>query len=128
MIEIFAVPPDPDPEPDTPTMPTEAFATVRITVLGEDTCPQNWWLCCPPPAPEPIPERPTGFVPLDQYDLEFTYPLKSSRKLFKDDFWDGCVNCGPVYGPEPEPAPCPPEQIGWVEWEAKYTYFYYDWD
>ena len=106
---------------------TEAFATVRITVLGEDTCPQNWWLCCPPPPPEPIPERPTGFVPLDQYDLAFTYPLKSSRKLFKDSFWDGCITCGPGMpspaptpdpDPDPEPEPGPEPSFCWLAGEG----------
>lgn len=92
---------------------TEAIATVRITVLGEDTCPRNWWLCCPKPEPDPVPERPTDFVPLDQYDLEFTYPLKSSRKPSRNPLQDGCVNCGPVFAtpappvPEPEPEPEP---------------------
>lgn len=94
---------------------SEAFATVRITVLGEDTCPRNWWLCCPKPEPAPVPERPTDFVPLDQYDLEFTYPLKSSRKPSRNPLQDGCVNCGPVFvapdPPEPDPEPDPEPEI-----------------
>lgn len=104
--------------------PIEAFATVRITVLGEDTCPKNWWLCCPKPDPGPVPERPTDFVPLDQYDLEFTYPLKSSRKPSRNPIQDDCVNCGPVFvapappvpEPDPEPEPEPdPELIAHIE-------------
>ena len=102
-------------EEEEPIEDSGAFATVRITVLGEDTipdtCPKNWWLCCPKPDPDPVPERPTGFVPLDQYDLEFTYPLKSSRKPSRNPLQDGCVNCGPVFvtpaPPVPEPDPDP---------------------
>lgn len=43
----------------------------------EETC------TIPCPLEEPLPScpiRPVGFVPLDEYDVNFKYPLASSRK------------------------------------------------
>lgn len=111
------------------------YATVRVIVEGppeEDTCPRNWWLCCPPPPPEPIPVRPTEFVALSEYDLEFTYPLKSSRIPSKDLSRYGCVNCGPALPsplppapepePEPEPDPEPLLDMCWSQSEGSVIY------
>jgi hypothetical protein len=49
-----------------------------------EVCPeankQPWWYC-PEKEPEvPCPERPTGYVPYDEYDIGFKFPLASSRK------------------------------------------------
>ena len=73
-------------------MPT---ATVTIIVQPAATL-RPWWECVPKPPPEPCPERPTGFVTLDQYDQDFTYPLASSRVPVKEDPIEGCSSCSTV--------------------------------
>lgn len=52
-----------------------------------------WWYCAPAEAPTPCPVRPTTFVPFDEYDADFKYPLASSRVPSKIPVPEGCVTC-----------------------------------
>lgn len=71
-----------------------------------------WWLCVRPDPPEPCPVRTNPaeeFVPYDDYDADFKFPLASSRKPMKIVRPQGCVACGPnltdAVDPEPDPEP-----------------------
>jgi len=65
-----------------------------------------WWLCIPEePVPAP-PTRPVGFVPLAEYDLDFKYPLASSRVPAPTNtapMEEGCFGCGPEIVECPDP-------------------------
>lgn len=91
-------------------------ATVFITVTGssgnvdgefiKDGCNcGNEYLpasLCPPKEPlAPCPVRPAGFIPLDEYDVQFKYPLASSRKPSPHFKLEECGACNPNL-PEPE--------------------------
>lgn len=57
-----------------------------------------WWLCIPKEAPPVLPTRPTSFVLFADYDVDFKYPLGSSRVLapkFAVPMEEGCQGCGP---------------------------------
>lgn len=66
-----------------------------------------WWLCAPKEPLPPCPVRPTGFVPFDQYDADFKYPLASSRVPSKVVLAEDCISCSP--GSVTDIAPTPPD-------------------
>lgn len=74
-----------------------------------------WWLCPPKEPVEPCPVRPTGFVPFDQYDADFKYPLASSRVPSKVVLAEDCISCSPASTTNidpPAPEPEPPAECG----------------
>ena len=86
------------------------FSALLVPVMPAPIGRLPWWLCVRPDPPEPCPVRPTEFVPFDQYDADFKYPLASSRVPLKITKPEGCVVCAPtlvdaVDPPDPEPEP-----------------------
>lgn len=81
-------------------------------IISEVSVSIPWWACVRPDPPEPCPVRANPaeeFVPFDDYDADFKFPLASSRKPMKIVRPQGCVACGPnltdAVDPEPDPEP-----------------------
>lgn len=91
-------------------IPEEGWVMEWQVWVEEDEPPEPekklpWWMCVPLPPKPPCPVRPplTGFVPFDQYDADFKYPLKSSRVRAALKSNPDCVACGPVVEVPVEP-------------------------
>src|SRR5690606_2853388 len=86
-----------------------------ITPIQEVTPPSRvlpWWLCVRPDPPEPCPVRinpAEEFVRFADYDVDFKFPLASSRKPMKIKRPTDCIVCAPTLIDEVPPEPPPPE-------------------
>lgn len=106
-------------------IPEEGWVMEWQVWVEEDEPPEPekklpWWMCVPLPPKPPCPVRPplTGFVPFDQYDADFKYPLKSSRVRAPLKVNPECIACGPDLGggtdpvnPPVDPPVDPPEEV-----------------
>lgn len=87
----------------------ESFGNVIVVPIADvpeepgENGTSPWWLCDTKPTVTPCPVRPQGFVPFNEYDADFTYPLASSRVPMKLDSTssENCVPCNPVTTDDP---------------------------
>lgn len=71
---------------------------IEFQIWVEEALPTTtlpWWMCPPKETIEPCPIRPTGFVPFDEYDVDFKFPLSSSRVPAKNPISTDCITCRP---------------------------------
>lgn len=85
----------------------EAILTPTPDEEPEPETVKPWWLCNAKEPVTPCPVRPTTFVPLDEYDVDFKFPLTSSRVESKIVRPEECMVCRPVLINEPDPGPDP---------------------